>query len=54
MIKEPKNIDFYTTGRQPSEKEFACISEWIKKDKERKKIRQLKADRKKVVSPESK
>jgi hypothetical protein len=35
MIKETKNIDFYTTGRQPSEQEFARISEWIRKKKER-------------------
>ncbi len=33
MIKETKNIDFMTTGRQPSEKEFLLISEWIKKKK---------------------
>jgi len=39
MIKEPKNIDFYTTGRQPSAKEFIRISEWIKKDKKRKETR---------------
>ena len=32
MIKEAKNADFYTTGRQPSEQEFALISEWINKD----------------------
>ena len=32
MIKEPKNIDFYTTGRQPTEQDFIRISEWIKKD----------------------
>lgn len=36
MIKEAKNIDFYTTGRQPSEKDFARISEWIRRKKERK------------------
>lgn len=35
MIKEAKNVDFYTTGRQPSEQEFARISEWIKKDKQK-------------------
>lgn len=35
MIKEPKNVDFYTTGRQPSEEEFARISEWIKKNKQK-------------------
>ena len=36
MIKEPKNIDFYTTGKQPTERDFTRISEWIKKDKIRK------------------
>jgi hypothetical protein len=36
MIKEPKNIDFYTTGKQPTERDFTRISEWIKKDKKRK------------------
>lgn len=30
MIKEPKNIDFYTTGKQPSVQDFLRISEWIK------------------------
>jgi hypothetical protein len=39
MIIEEKNIDFYTTGRQLSEQEFAKISEWIKRDKQRKKLR---------------
>lgn len=33
MVKEAKNIDFYTSGRQPSEKDFARISEWIIKQK---------------------
>lgn len=37
MIKEGKNIDFYTTGRQPSEQDFARISELIKKEKGKKK-----------------
>ncbi len=41
MIKEPKNIDFYTTGRQPSEQDFIRISEWIKKDKKRKDTRKV-------------
>ncbi len=36
MIKEPKNIDFYTTGKQPTKRDFKCISEWIKNDKKRK------------------
>lgn len=36
MIKEAKNIDFLTTGRQPSEQDFARISEWIKRDKQKK------------------
>jgi hypothetical protein len=35
MIKEAKKIDFLTTGRQPSEKEFARISEWIERDKQK-------------------
>ncbi len=35
MLKEAKNVDFYTTGRQPSEQEFAHISEWIKRDKKK-------------------
>jgi hypothetical protein len=34
MVKEAKNIDFYTSGRQPSEQDFARISEWIRKKKE--------------------
>lgn len=38
MIKEEKNIDFYTTGKQPSEQDFAQISEWIKKDKQKNNI----------------
>ncbi|MBF9221219.1 hypothetical protein [Hymenobacter ruricola] len=35
MIREPKNVDFVTTGRQPSDEEFARISEWIKQDKQK-------------------
>ena len=42
MIKEPKNIDFFTTGRQPSEQDFIRISEWIKKDKQRKEARKAR------------
>ena len=34
MIKEARNIDFSTTGRQPSEEDFARISEWIRKQKQ--------------------
>lgn len=34
MVKEPKNIDFYTTGRQPSNEDFDKVSEWIKKQKQ--------------------
>ncbi len=41
MIKEEKSIDFYTKGRQPSEQEFGRISEWIKKDKAKKKLHKL-------------
>lgn len=29
MIKESRNIDFQTTGRQPSEADFKQISKWI-------------------------
>jgi hypothetical protein len=43
MIKEPKYVDFYTTGRQPSEQEFARISEWIKQDKQQQDARKPKA-----------
>jgi len=39
MIKEPKEVDFRTTGRQPSEQDFARISEWIKQNKQRAKRR---------------
>jgi hypothetical protein len=39
MIKEDKNADFLTTGRQPSEEDFARISEWIKNDKQKKTTR---------------
>jgi len=42
MIKEPKNIDFPTTGKQPTDKDFTRISEWIKKDKKRKEIKKEK------------
>ena len=52
MIKEPKNIDFYTTGRQPSAQEFIRISEWIKKDKKRKETQKTsKQPVKKRTSP---
>ena len=42
MIKEAKDVDFYTTGRQPSEQDFARISEWIKQDKQKQAARKLK------------
>jgi hypothetical protein len=50
MIKEEKNIDFYTIGRQPSEQEFARISEWIKKDKEKKRLHKSRTLGEKNVS----
>jgi hypothetical protein len=46
MVKEEKNIDFYTTGRQPSEQEFAKISELIKNKKEKKESPSTRAGRK--------
>lgn len=42
MIKEEKNIDFYTTGRQLSEQEFARISKWIRKDKAKQTLHKTK------------
>lgn len=51
MIQEPKNVDFVTTGRQPSEADFARISEWIRQDKSRKKSASVKTatTRKRIV-----
>lgn len=42
MIKEPKNVDFYTTGRELSEQEFARISACIKRDKKKQAARNAK------------
>jgi len=53
MIKEAKNIDFFTTGRQPSEEDFVRISEWIKKDKQ-KKIAERPVKRKRTQSTSTK
>jgi hypothetical protein len=47
VIKEPKNIDFTTTGRQPSEEEFALISAWVTKRKQQLKSRKLRAAKRK-------
>jgi hypothetical protein len=35
MIKEAISIDFYTSGKELSEQDFARISEWIRKNKEK-------------------
>ena len=52
MIKENKNVDFLTTGRLPSEEDFARISECIKKEKQKQKIRkQTKHEQDKNTSP---
>lgn len=52
MLKEAKNIDFYTTGRQSSEQDFARISEWIKKEKQKQSVRkQTKHGQHKSTSP---
>ena len=52
MIKEAKNVDFYTTGRQPSEQDFARISELIEKEKQKQKLRkQTKHGQDKSTSP---
>jgi hypothetical protein len=50
MIREPKNVDFYTSGRVPSEEEFAQISEWIKQDKQ-KRTGKLRANQKGSMAP---
>jgi hypothetical protein len=49
MIKEAKNIDFYTTGRQPSDLDFEHISEWIRKKKKLSKAKKIIAKRKPLV-----
>ncbi|RYF57800.1 MAG: hypothetical protein EOO39_34990 [Cytophagaceae bacterium] len=54
MIKEPKDIDFYTSGRQLSNQDFALISQWIAKDKKKqsdKPTKGLKKDREKTSQP---
>jgi hypothetical protein len=45
MVKEAKNIDFYTTGRQPFDQDFERISEWIRKRKKLTKIRKAASKR---------
>jgi hypothetical protein len=40
--KKAEAIDLYTTGRQPSEQDFARISEWIKQDKQKQAARKSK------------
>ena len=52
MIKEPKNIDFYTSGRPLSNEDFALISQWISIDKKKqsdKPIKGLKKRQKDLV-----
>lgn len=50
MIKEPKNIDFYTSGRQLSNEDFALISQWIATDKKKQSDRATKGLRKRQKS----
>lgn len=47
MIREAKDINFSTTGRQPSEKEFEKVSEWIRLRKEKLKKKQSAAKKEK-------
>jgi hypothetical protein len=49
MVKEAKNIDFYTTGRQPSDQDFERISEWIRKKKKMIKAKSAAAKRKRLA-----
>lgn len=39
MIREPKNVDFYTTGRHLTEDDFAKISEWINRQNSKTQIK---------------
>ncbi len=48
MIKESKEIDFCTSGRQPSPQDFARISEWILKNKKKQKASKTKPQRAKT------
>jgi hypothetical protein len=49
MIKEPKNINFITTGRQPSTEEFGLISEWIQQRKLKVKAQKLRENHKRKI-----
>jgi hypothetical protein len=50
MVKEAKNVDFYTTGREPSEQGFKRISEWILQNKEKQnKVKQLATDKQSLL-----
>lgn len=46
MIKEPKNVDFYTSGRQLSNEDFALISQWIATDKKKQSDKRTKVSQK--------
>jgi len=50
MVKEAKNIDFYTTGKQPTNEDFAKISEWIKQQKEALKRKKRVSARRKNIA----
>ena len=41
MVKEPRNIDFCTTGKTPTKDDVAKISEFIKKNKRAAKQRKV-------------
>ena len=45
-MKEVKHIDFYTTGRQPSDQDFERISEWIRNRKKLTKAKRATSKRK--------
>ena len=51
MIKEPKDVDFMTTGRQPSDADFARISKWIEQDKAKQGKRTRTAKGRKNIAP---
>ena len=49
MVKEAKTIDFYTTGRQPSDQDFKRTSEWIRKKKKLAKAKKASSRKKNLT-----
>lgn len=45
MNKQQQNMDLVTSGRQPSEQDFAQISAWIRQQKKKTATRKPKVDK---------